>query len=119
MAQVTTQVLSQYEEELLQEIRQIPLTYLPNLFKMVQLFRDSVSNQQKRLKDEKEEDTSVASLDSLGDMNPKELKALLDIQVQYESKEWLRELLPMRVDFDVIEFEDDFPPSSKESEHSV
>ncbi len=99
MTQPTTQPSSQYEEELLQEIRQIPLTYLPNLLKIVQLFRDSVSNQQRRLEKEKEEESS---LDSLDDMNPKELKALLDIQAQYESKEWLRELLPMRVDFDLI-----------------
>jgi hypothetical protein len=111
---MTIQLLSQYEEELLQEIRQIPLPYLPNLLKIVRLFRDSVSPQQKRLK--KEEDISVASLGSLDDINPQELSALLDIQAQYESKDRLRELEPMRVDFDVIEFEDNFPASRKEYE---
>jgi hypothetical protein len=110
---MTTQLLSQYEEELLIEIRQIPLSYLPNLLKIVRLFRDSVSSQQKWLKKEREEDTSVASLDSLDDMNPKELSALLDIQSQYEAKDRLREREPMRVDFDVIQFEDNFPARQK------
>ena len=102
---MTTQPLPQYEEELLQEIRQIPLPYLPNLLKIVRLFRDSLSLQQKRLEKEKEEDmlsherseSPIASLDSLDDMNPQELKALLDIQAQYESKDRLREQEPMRV----------------------
>lgn len=58
---------------------------------------------------EKKNDTSVATLDSLDDMEPQELKALLDIQTQYESKDRLREFLPMQVDFDTVEFEDDFP----------
>ena len=110
---MTMQLLSQYEEKLLQEIRQIPLPYLPNLLKIVRLFRDSVSSQQKWLKKEAE-DTSVASLDSLDDVNLQELKALLDLQAQYESKDQLREIEPMQVDFDVIEFEDNFPASRKE-----
>jgi len=115
---MSTQLLSQYEEELLQEIRQIPLPYIPNLLKIVQLFRDSVSSQEKLL--QKEEDTPVvSSLDSLDDMKLQELKALLDIQAQYESKDRLREREPMRVDFEVIEFEDNFPESRKESEHSL
>ena len=115
---MSTQLLSQYEEELLQEIRQIPPPYIPNLLKIVKLFRDSVSSQEKLLK--REEDTSVvSSLDSFDDMNPQELKALLDIQAQYESKDRLREREPMRVDFDVIEFEDTFPASRKESEQGV
>ncbi len=109
---MATQLLSQYEEELLQEIRQVPLPYLPNPhvktwgYEIVRLFRDSVSSQPELLRKEKEEDTSVASLDSLDDMNPQELEASLEIQAQYESKDRLRELEPMQVDFDVIEFED-------------
>jgi len=112
---MTIQPLSQYEEELLQEVRQIPLSDLPNLLKIVRLFRNSVSSQQKRLKKGKE----VASLDSLDDMPPQELESFLDIQAQCESKDRLRELEPMRVDFDVIEFKDNFPMSRKESEHSL
>ena len=111
---MTTQTLSQYEEELLQEIRQIPPPYIPNLLKIVRLFRDSVSSQEKLLK--KEDTLVVSSLDSLDDMKSQELKALLDIQAYYESKDRLREREPMRVDFDVIEFEDTFPASRKESE---
>ena len=109
---MATQLLSQYEAELLQEIRQISLPYLPNPhvktwgYEIVRLFRDSVSLQQKRSEKEEEGYTSVASLDFSDDMNPQELKKLLDIQAQYESKDRLRELEPMQVDFDVIEFED-------------
>lgn len=111
---MTAQLLSQYEEELLQEIRQIPPPYLPNLLKIVQLFRNSVSQQEEQLKKEKEEDMSVASPDSLDNMDPQQLKALLDIQAQYESKDRLPELEPMRVDFDMIEFEDNFPARREE-----
>ena len=103
---MSTQPLLQYEEELLQEIRQIPLPYLPNLLKIVRIFRDSVSSQEKWLKKEEEEDTSVASLNTLDNMNPQELSKLLDIQAQYESKEQLRERKLMQVDFDIIEFEE-------------
>ena len=56
---------------------------------------------------------SQYELDYLDDMNPQELKALLDIQAQYESKDRLRELEPMRVDFDVIEFGNNFTARGK------
>jgi len=115
---MTTQTLSQYEEELLQEIRQIPPPYIPNLLKIVRLFKDSLLSEEELLK--KEADMSVlSSLDSFDDMNPQELKALLDIQAHYESKDRLQEREPMRVDFDVIEFEDTFPESRREGEQGV
>lgn len=116
MLQMTTQLLSQYEQELLQEIRHIPLPYLPNLLQIVRLFRDSVSQQQDSLKKEPAEDRSIGALDLLDEKNQPELHALLEIQAQYESKDRLREREPMRVNFDVIEFEDNFPRSRKESE---
>ncbi len=62
---------------------------------------------------------SKRNIDSLHDMNPQELKELLDIQAQYESKDRLRELEPMRVDFDVIEFGDNFMASSKKGEREI
>lgn len=108
---MATRTLSQYEEELLREIRQIPSSYLPNLIEIVKLFRDSVSSQQKQ---KKEEDSSLL----VDDMAEQELDALLDIQASYESKERLREFQPMQVDFDRIEFES-FPKSRKESEQEV
>jgi len=115
---MTAQNLSQYEEELLQEIRQIPPPYIPNLLKIVRLFKDSLLSEEELLK--KEADMSVlSSLDSFDDMNPQELKALLDIQAHYESKDRLQEREPMRVDFDVIEFEDTFPESRREGEQGV
>lgn len=111
---MTTQSLSQYEEELLREIRQIPSSYLPNLIEIVKL----LASQQKQKKEAVLfTSRSVDSSLLVDDMAEQELDTLLDIQASYESKERLREFQPMQVDFDRIEFES-FPKSLK-SEQEV